>query len=380
MTKHKNIFLSIFIALTFITCSKKKLPAEASQDPVFYLKGDLDGQPITLEAGNENYVMNTTYYWDTTNVCLFKSELKKQACDTLCNAYTLTVILNDSKVSVPQSNVNLDNVLQVGKYAFYDTDFPSMYYRVNFIPKVVKSSSEIYNWTIENILESPRNINKYCPWVTLNAGQTYSVTLNFENSNSCQSTHQEVFRVGHNLQANINANRDYNVPGAVYDFSCQLTGTAPYQYYWDFGDGTSSTQANPNHNYQIMLNGRSRVALRVIDAKNDTCFSHYQVQISADPSCDANFTASFTPLPNTRAYSSITILLRDPSGHLYSTKNIAQPASSTFEITNINDYIKNAENHPTKRIVAKVNCVLSDGTKQIILSNAEISIALAFSN
>ncbi|MEI6019558.1 MAG: PKD domain-containing protein [Bacteroidota bacterium] len=369
------VMLSIVLA---ISCNKKKLPAEASQEPVFYLKGELDGNPINLEAGNSNYVMHAFNAWDTTGVCLFKSELKKQNCDSSCNAYALTLIINDYTVTTPNSNIKLDNALRIGEYNFNDKDLPSMYYKVNLIPKIVKSSSELYTWTIENGHDGPTVVNKYCPWVTMTAGQNYSVTLNFDNNNGCSSSHQNIYSVGHFLQTNVIANRNYSIPGAIYDFSCQSSGTAPYQYLWDFGDGSTSTLQNPNHSYQVILNGRSRVKLRVVDAKYDTCISYYQVQISADPSCDANFTTTFTPVPNNKAFGTLTILLSDQNGHVYSSKLLAQPESSKFEILAISDYLMNSDNHPTKKIKAKLNCVLSDGQNQIVLSNAEITMALAY--
>jgi gliding motility-associated-like protein len=38
----------------------------------------------------------------------------------------------------------------------------------------------------------------------------------------------------------------------VYDFTEVTTGgTPPYSFYWDFGDGTSSTQQNPRHEFVI---------------------------------------------------------------------------------------------------------------------------------
>jgi hypothetical protein len=378
MTK-KITILFLLTALLFSACNKKKLPSEASQDPVFYFAGELDGEAIKFEAGNDKYIMQANYHWDTTNVCLFTCDLKKQACDSTCHAYAIRVIFNDYTVTAPGSKVNLDNTISVGEYAFNDRDLPSMYYQVGFTPKVVKSASEIYNWTFENGTESPLISSKYCPWLTITAGLTYSVTLNFDNNNGCSSIHQNLYRVGHSLQANIAANRNASAPGAAYDFSCQLTGTGPYKYLWDFGDGTSSISPNPYHSYQVMLNGRSRVALRVIDAKNDTCMSYYQVQISADPSCDANFTSTFTPIPNTKAFKTITVVLTDNEGNVYSSKLVAQPESSKFEITSISDYLENTDKHPTKRIKAKFDCVLSNGSKQVHLTNTEVSLAIAYS-
>ncbi|WP_244859439.1 PKD domain-containing protein [Shewanella dokdonensis] len=55
--------------------------------------------------------------------------------------------------------------------------------------------------------------------------------------------------------------------GLVVSFSGSASGgTAPYSYRWNFGDGTSSTQQNPQHTYAAA--GSYSVILTVTDAQD----------------------------------------------------------------------------------------------------------------
>ncbi len=370
--------LPIFACVLF-NCNKSKLPNNANDSPVFFLKGDLDGTPLTLEAGNNGYFMKTNYQWDTTNVCIFKSDLSQQACNGACKGYAATLLMNDSKTSIVNSNVNLNTVLRPGDYLFNDLDLPAMYYRINLMPTHTKLASEKYTWRIQNASGSFFK-DEYTTSEIIASNTVYSITLNFDNGQGCTASHLNVYKASNRLQASIKATRTSLQSMANYDFYCDVIGTPPFNYFWDFGDGTSSNLARPNHSFQAVLNGKSCVKLMLVDAAKDTCITYYQAQTSVDPSCDANFTSTITPLPNTKAFSTITLLVKDPNGIVYSTRDVIQPSSSYFQITEISDYRHNAEGLPTKKIKAFVNCVLSNGNKQINLNNAEVCLALAYSN
>jgi immune inhibitor A len=68
--------------------------------------------------------------------------------------------------------------------------------------------------------------------------------------------------------------------GLQVSFSASTSGgTAPYSYLWNFGDGTTSTQQNPQHTYTAA--GSYSVTLTVTDAQAQTATTTKQVTLNA---------------------------------------------------------------------------------------------------
>jgi PKD repeat protein len=87
------------------------------------------------------------------------------------------------------------------------------------------------------------------------------------------------------------ANFTYRISalGAAIQFSGNAGGgVAPYSYSWDFGDGNTSTQQNPNHAYNAP--GTYRVCLVITDANSCSDTTCQQVRIgNPNPNCQASF-------------------------------------------------------------------------------------------
>jgi len=81
-------------------------------------------------------------------------------------------------------------------------------------------------------------------------------------------------------------------PLAVHFYSTVTGGDTPYTYLWAFGDGSSSTSANPTHTYAA---GGTYVAhLSVADADDDTATDQVTITVSDDHTPSASITASPT--------------------------------------------------------------------------------------
>lgn len=79
--------------------------------------------------------------------------------------------------------------------------------------------------------------------------------------------------------------------GNVYSFTNTSTNASTANYYWDFGDGNTSTLANPTHSYA--LSGNYAVCLFVYDSTSLcfdlTCDTLMNVIGNNPSSCNANF-------------------------------------------------------------------------------------------
>jgi len=108
---------------------------------------------------------------------------------------------------------------------------------------------------ITSTLESPTH--------TFASAGTFTVMLTATNMYGSYSVSQDV-----TVAAPVTADFTYSpmtiVEGDLVTFTSEVTGTMPYTYDWDFGDGGSSDQANPTHVFATA--GTYTVTLTVTDA------------------------------------------------------------------------------------------------------------------
>jgi hypothetical protein len=110
---------------------------------------------------------------------------------------------------------------------------------------------------------------------------------------------------------------------------------------------------------------------------SDTCYSYYQLHVTDNLSCESNYSASFSPVINGNLFATATVLLTEPDGTVFSSRNVIQPESSNFEIISVSNYKTDARGNPTKSLNVKFNCLVQNGSRQINLTNASGIIAVA---
>ena len=367
-----HIIALVSVLLIFPSCEKKALPESGSSEPVFYFKGNLQGTQISLLAGEENYYMRSSHYFDTTNVCVFKADLKQTNCISGCG-YAITILINDKVMTFSGQNTNINSALHTGLYDFNDRDIPPLYYMAKLQPTRREGSTNEHTWLI-----GEKQAYSYAISELVQANTVFSPTLSFSNiDGSCSTEHVNTFNVGNPLSVSIVGTKTVQTNLLEYDFTTSCAGVAPYIYSWNFGDGTSiSNEQNPKHVY--VEQGYYSAVLTVHDANNNVCTTKYQVPAFVDGKCDANYTATFVPLPNTKGYSAVTIVLTDPSGKVYSSKDIAQPSTSGFEVLSSEDYVANENGETTRRLKIRFNCTLQHGNEKLVLENAEAVVAVSY--
>jgi PKD repeat protein len=269
--------------------------------------------------------------------------------------------------------MNVSNGLKAGSYVFNSNNLPPLFYTAKFTPEDPQAASNVYTWDFGDGTTQ----NNYNCVYTFNANKKYAVQFS-TSAGSCGASITNPFNIGNPLQTNIKATRDMGQSQLLaYQFVAAPTGPGPYQYTWDFGDGSFfATDASPSHVYK--KSGRYISKLLLTDAQNDTCVSYYQVSATSDKDCSANYITVFTPVNNTKALSAITVLVTDASGTVYSSKDYVQPAGSSFEIVSVEDYKANDLGQSTKKVKIKFSCTLNNNGSQLTVKNGEAVIAVAF--
>ncbi len=338
----------------------------------------MDGTPLNIEAGNDEYYMNSSWYrQDASNLYVYKANLAKQNG----SGYQVTILINDYRPTLPDALMNPDSALWLGDHLYNDNSSTGLTQNVTFKPVKPMDPSSYYGWTVTDGV-TPKSYGGtgdegYSISCVLDAGKTYSVTLNYNDGlGVCGQSHVNVFNVGSKLQTTVVAVRDPNASELKYNFSYTL----PSQYngvncLWQFPN--ASTDTNPLTT-RVFQQGTYVVKLKLTDNTGDSCLSYYQVNATNGQACDANYVAIFAPVQNIRLYSTVTVLLTDPNGKVYSTQGLVQPQSSNFEIMNVSDYNANEKGEPTKRLKVKFNCVVKNGNTEINLKNGEARIAVSY--
>lgn len=369
----RTILYALFAGVVVLnSCKKNELPKTEDQgSPVFYLKCDVNGFPVNIQAGENGYYMNSSNYRDKNDVNVYKAELKQKDCSGGNCGFSLSVLINDYKFSSgADTTTKVENGLKVGPYLFNKGGTDPLSYSANFTPETLMPGGQ-YQWQFgDGESDSGPTTSK-----KLFANTVYSISLSTDDPRGgCIISHTNVFKMGSPFQTNI---RSTFTAGAYRFFAeaAQSGGQAPYRYLWDFGDHSlPSTAASPEHVYTMQ--DVYTVTLTTIDAAKDTCISYYQVNTAA--SCEANFMGTFKPERNTKALSTITILVTDPSGTVYSSSDLGQSTESKFEIISVEEFRTNEKNEPTKKLKIRFNCNLTSDIGPLTITNGEAVIAVSY--
>jgi len=138
---------------------------------------------------------------------------------------------------------------------------------------------------------------------TYNTAGNYTATLTVTDSNNNQDSDSLLIIVTNPatpLVASSSASPNSgDSPLTVYFTGNATGGTLPYSYYWNFGDGQSSTQQNPSHTYNNA--GNYSAILTVRDSNNNQDSDSMTINVTAPPppplvaSCIASPTSGNVP-------------------------------------------------------------------------------------
>ena len=108
-------FFFVCLFLFTLSCRKKEDPVISKETPVFYFSGSMDGSPLGLNAGENDYYMYSSYIQDANNLYHFIGDLKRSNCSTCGNRFQFRI--NDFKISSPGASVVIDSSLTTGSYS-----------------------------------------------------------------------------------------------------------------------------------------------------------------------------------------------------------------------------------------------------------------------
>jgi len=316
--------------------------------------------------------MYSSFLQDINNVYHFKGLLGSYNCVTCTNQ--LEIEINDFQSSLPGASVQINSSLIPGYYSYYVPGGSPTEINVQFNSSAVGGTVQSYLWDFgdgtTSISANPLHLYSHpgiynvCLLVTFTNSSTSSI---------CYPVKFEVPEAGckflfNETPAGLNT---------VQFNSSYFSGTGPFQYNWDFGDGNSSTSSDPLYTYSSP--GIYKVCLTVIDANNKKSEYCRNVQTPGFGASIANFiVSSNTNNPNPMAFSNVIVKWTDANGITYTSENASGQSTGFFKIISVENYSVNENGQTTKKVKASIKCILYDGTNTIQLDNAEIVFAFSY--
>jgi|GEM_PF-2518440 PKD repeat protein len=191
--------------------------------------------------------------------CLTVVDSNGPSCTT-CDTVTITSI----------NNCN-------AQFSYYTIHNPDS---LHFYPTGAPAAS--YYW---NFGDGTVSTQQY-PWHYYTAAGTYYACLTVADSSGITCTHCDTVYVGPPTTCNAQFVH-YSIGTNVDSVHFYSTGAHAVSYYWNFGDGTTSTNTDPWHHFSNA--GTYYDCLTVADSSGVTCTSCDTVVVGAPLACSAAF-------------------------------------------------------------------------------------------
>lgn len=352
--KHIKILIYCCSIAILWNCKKKNIeepvPTIITNPVVFYFNGTVAGSPLSIQAGVNEYYMYSSYEYDPgISTYWFIGELKQTNCSNCKN--TLKIKISDDTTLTPTAPSHI-NQLSPGIYSYYSpNDSTVNFYTLNVYAVPVFSSSQTYQYFINNTnVANTANFSYTLSPLPATLSLNYS---NYDTLNPCSTSLTNTL--------NLSANDDfysyykYNINSfsQVVTFSIYPNLPTTNSFTMDFGDSyqTITTSTLITHTYT----NSAIYQAKLISKSNNGKIWTFQNNIStsfSNATCLGNYYYTINSNKTTHPFSKVIIEYTDESGIFYTSQMNGQPSSNNFQITKIEEYIKNNNNQPTKKISA----------------------------
>jgi PKD repeat protein len=364
-------FIIIISALIFLAGCRKKDPVENHEPAVFSFYGKMNGNPVSFQSGINNYYMYSSFSTDLTNVREFTGHLKPFGCVSGCNN-SLKIRIRDYR-TLSSNPTHPDTSIAPVYYAYSKPSGAAASYNATFTPQFSGGTAQNYQWNFPDGSTSTSSTSIK----SFSRNGQFNVCLNVTSTSSCVSSICNTAFAGQTGDVVQVAIYNLAMAGSAVSFTpVAITGTSPFTFHWDFGDGNTSTAMLPTHTYSAV--GVFPVTLKITDANGRIGMLKKNVPTQSSGSCAAHFTYTTQPVANPLNLGNIVLEWTDSNGVVYTSEDNGQPGSSGFKIISVEEYKLNSSGQKTKKIKAVLNCTLYNGTSSLLVEDAELVFAVAY--
>lgn len=115
-----RVFNFLFLLLCLTGCSRKDdpVPQSLNPNPVFTVRGDVEGNPLLMEAGNGNVYMNS-YFYKPANYFVFAGSFGKYKCLSCPGNFNINFIAASPAIGNSGDSTFINQTLFDGKQILF---------------------------------------------------------------------------------------------------------------------------------------------------------------------------------------------------------------------------------------------------------------------
>lgn len=365
----KSVILFL-IVFAVSACKKKYYPNDevVITDNVISFSGAMGGKDVALSVGTNNYYCFTGIEHRADSVLEFNSLLAPYDCSTCANSFLMT--LSDVSFSNAGNVKNADSTFKIGKRVLNAglIGIPNMNLTASSNKAIKTSTWYLQNKVIANSSTISQEVLK----------QGYSTfKLKVETESNCENTVESQIWVDPNGIVFFTELVPTPKTGNTVQFTSHPNGgQGNYEYLWMFGDGESSTEANPTHVFAYK--GNYPVVLKITDANNHTVTASYIVVVGADSSsCALGIELKQLGIRSVK-FGAVSLQWRDDLNNLYSTAAVEQPSISYFEISESKQFVNNEREENGRLLTIRFSAVMSNGSNTIQATVEKATMAVSY--
>lgn len=365
--------LMILLAVTILigSCTQATLPEIAVGEVVFEFQGDLDGEPILLEAGKQSVFQTISVEQYESGLYEFIGNLGPEDCPDCPDQLELR--FRDHTLSEIGQLLSGERAPREGIYPFFLKGKTESSVEVSFDPDTGSSTARV-SWDFGDGVTSMDMSPTHTYRDTI--GDVVTVCLQVDAGNGCISS---ICNVIHLTDTSCQAAFQYEVdPSSQFvTFMDQSRGTLPIRYRWSFGDGYSATLGNPG--YYFGQNGKYEVCLEIEDAAG--CIRELCKEISPDlTTCTAGFTYQVTNVESGEALqeNSVSLMRKNSEGVSFFTELASQDSTTYFEVIESERYPEDQSGLAAWKLRFRVRAMMADLQGQTKFLTGTGTMAIGF--
>jgi PKD repeat protein len=383
----RTYFTHIAIILLTVTmvagCDPlQEVSPNLSENNDFMLNLTVNGDSLALKAGENGYYMVTDYELNSSNVFVLSGSLEDPTCS---NCPKMSITLRDEVTANTRSYLENAPYIKSGAVDFKNNAI-SNFTKVQFnLIRIDQKEVGNITWTLGDDTETSG-----IELSTLIHSFGEDSLTNIKNTSTVD---YPKFQFSTNLTKDFNFDIQSFATDFYYEFNSleyefqslvyqQSEPFFPVSYLWDFGDGKTSTDKEPIHEYNEK--GTYRVCLESTNLETGQKASNCRfIKAGAPDSSGTSHDVVMEVLSNSTlrnlALGQVEISWLDLNGELYQSNLGEQKENQKMTITRVQPFAENENGQQTLKIYLSGNCTLYNSAGDeinLVLSSATLAVAM----